>query len=110
MAIDDELDGPPSAIRAHVPLFAVPWLAMTMDGLRALPLDARTAYVISLVDGQCSVETLLDVCALQVARDEALDALARRGQAPSRQPMGRRRQPASTSGSPRRPSERRSDP
>ena len=60
---------------AH-PLFAVPWLAMPVEELRSLPLDARTAYVISLVDGQCTVETILDLCEVEVAREQALDALA----------------------------------
>ncbi len=73
---DDNLEGPTSAVRPHVPLFAVPWPAMTLDGLRCLPLDARAAYILSLVDGSCTVETLLDVYQPQVARDEALDILA----------------------------------
>jgi hypothetical protein len=73
---DDDLDGPTSAVRPHVPLFAVPWLATTVDGLRGLPLDARAAYLLSLVDGHCTVEVILDVCGSELGREEALDALA----------------------------------
>ena len=49
---------------------------MTIEGLRFLPLDARTAYVISLVDGHCSVEVILDICESELPRDEALAILA----------------------------------
>jgi hypothetical protein len=63
-------------VRPVVPLFAVPWLAVTLEGLRFLPLDARAAYLLSLVDGQCNIETILDVCAQKVTREEALGFLA----------------------------------
>ena len=56
-------------------MFAVPWLAVSVEGLRLLPLDARAAYLLSLIDGACSVETILDICELD--RTEALDLLAR---------------------------------
>jgi hypothetical protein len=45
---DDDLDGPTSAVRPIVPLLAVPWLAITVEGLHFLPLDARSAYLLSL--------------------------------------------------------------
>jgi hypothetical protein len=61
--------------RPPVPLFAVPWLALNAEGLRLLPLDARTAYVLSLVDGRCDVETILDLPGRELARDDALDIL-----------------------------------
>jgi len=73
---DDDLDGPTSAVRPVVPLFAVPWLAVTLEGLRLLPLDARAAYLLSLVDGRCTVEMILDICAPELERDEALGLLA----------------------------------
>lgn len=73
---DDDLDGPTSEVRPHVPLFAVPWLAMTLEGLRFLPLDARAGYILSLVDGHCTVETIVDVSARHVDRNEALGILA----------------------------------
>jgi hypothetical protein len=74
--IDDDLGGPSSTARPVIPLFSVPWLAVTVEGLRFLPLDARAAYVLSLVDGHHNVETMLDVCAQQLTRDDALDVLA----------------------------------
>jgi len=75
-ATDDDLDGPTSEVRPVVPLFAVPWLAVTAAGLRSLPLDARAAYLLSLVDGHCTVETILDICAPELEREEALGLLA----------------------------------
>jgi hypothetical protein len=74
--IEDDLGGPVSTLRPVIPLFSVPWLAVTLEGLRFLPLDARAAYLLSLVDGHHNVETILDVCAQQFARDDALDVLA----------------------------------
>jgi len=73
----DDLDGPTSEIRPLVPLLAVPWLAITLEGLRFLPLDARAAYLLSLVDGHCTVETILDICVPELEREEALGLLAR---------------------------------
>ena len=73
---DTDVDGPTSEVRALVPLFAVPRLAVTQEGLPFLPLDARTAYLLSLVDGHCTVETILDICVPQLGRDEALAILA----------------------------------
>jgi hypothetical protein len=74
---DTDVDGPTSEVRAIVPLFAVPWLALTLEGLRFLPLDPRAAYLLSLVDGECTVETILDICVAELGRDEALAILAR---------------------------------
>ncbi len=59
-----------------MPLFAVPWLAVTQEGLLFLPLDPLAAYILSLVDGHCTVETILDICVPQLGRDEALSILA----------------------------------
>jgi len=72
---DDDFDGPASGVRPLIPLFAVPWLAITVEGLRFLPLDARSAYLLSLVDGQCSIEMILDICGREVAREEALEVV-----------------------------------
>lgn len=73
-AIDDDLAGPTSAVRPLVPLYAVPCLAITVEGLRFLPLDSRAAYLLSLLDGCCTVETVLDICGMD--RDQALSILA----------------------------------
>ena len=72
----DDLDGPASEVRPVVPLLAVPRLVVTATGLHLLPLDARTAYLLSVVDGQCTVETILDICEVELSRDEALRLLA----------------------------------
>jgi hypothetical protein len=53
---------PTSEVRPHVSLLAIPRLAVTLEGLRCLPLDARAAHRLSLVDGHCTVETILEVC------------------------------------------------
>jgi hypothetical protein len=73
---DDDPAGPTSEVRPHLPLGAVPRLAITLEGLRLLPLDARAAYLLSIVDGHCTVEMLLDICETALERDEALDTLA----------------------------------
>jgi len=73
---EDDLDGPTSAVRPLVPLLAVPWLAIKAEGLHSLPLDARSAYLLSLLDGECTVETILDICAQEIGRDDALSILA----------------------------------
>jgi hypothetical protein len=76
-AAHDELEGPASEVRPVVPLFAVPWLAVRAEGLRFLPLDARAAYLLSLIDGSCDVEAILDISATELDREEALRILAR---------------------------------
>jgi hypothetical protein len=68
---------PHSEVRPLVVLYAVPSLAVTMDDLRFLPLDAREAYLLSLVDGQCTIDVILDICEAELGRDEALGLFAR---------------------------------
>lgn len=70
---DAEFAAAGSDIRSVVSLHAVPWLLVTYDALRGLPLDPRAAFVASLVDGKCTVEMLLDVTAMP--EDETLDIL-----------------------------------
>ncbi len=43
---------------------AVPCLVMTYDELIELPLEPNDAFVLSLMDGQCTVESILDMAAL----------------------------------------------
>jgi hypothetical protein len=74
---EDELGDPTSEVRPLVPLFAIPWLAVTVEGLHVLPLDARSAYLLSLTDGECSVEMILDICAHELERESALAVFAR---------------------------------
>jgi hypothetical protein len=59
---------------AALPMGAVPWLAMTYDELAAIPLDSRSAFLLSLVDGRCTVEMLLDLSGMD--RAHALTLLA----------------------------------
>jgi hypothetical protein len=59
-------DGDPcSEIRAILPLASVPSLIVTHAELKALPLDSRAAFVLSLVDGRCDVETILDMTGMR---------------------------------------------
>ncbi len=63
-----------SDIRPIVPMHAVPWLVVTHEELRRLPLDSRAGFVVSLIDGRCTVEMLLDVAGLP--EDEVIALLA----------------------------------
>lgn len=62
-----------SDIRTIVSLIAVPWLVVTYDDLRGLPLDPRAGFVASLIDGKSTVEVLLDVSGMP--EDETLEIL-----------------------------------
>jgi hypothetical protein len=64
---------PIAEIRPRLPLGAVPRLAVTAEGLHLLPLDSRAAYLLSLVDGRCTLHTVLDIC--DMAHDEAVSVL-----------------------------------
>jgi hypothetical protein len=54
-------DGEITEVRARYGALGVPRVMMSWDALRTLPLDPRLAYVLSCVDGQSPVETLVDV-------------------------------------------------
>ncbi|MGH7294475.1 MAG: hypothetical protein ACRELB_06070 [Polyangiaceae bacterium] len=69
-----EIEVTASDVRPLVPLHAVPWLIVTYDALRTMPLDSRAGFVVSRIDGQCTVEVLLDLCGLR--EDETLRILA----------------------------------
>jgi hypothetical protein len=43
---------------------SVPWLTISFEELRTLPLDHRAGFIVSLVDGTSSVEMILDVCGI----------------------------------------------
>jgi hypothetical protein len=62
-----------SELRPPMPLGTVPRLAVTAEGLHLLPLDSRAAYLLSLMDGRYTLETILDVC--DMPRDEAVAIL-----------------------------------
>jgi hypothetical protein len=52
---------------------SVPWITVPFSEIQTLPLDPRSAFVLSLVDGIANVEMLLDICGM--SRDEALRIL-----------------------------------
>jgi hypothetical protein len=62
-----DLEYPASALETPEPhsgvvaLDAVPWLLVTHDQLVAMPLDPRRAFLISRVDGRCTVEMIADI-------------------------------------------------
>jgi hypothetical protein len=62
-----------SDIRRVLPIAAVPWLIATHEEILALPLDGRAGFVLSLIDGRCTVEMILDIAGLP--EDEAIDIL-----------------------------------
>jgi hypothetical protein len=62
-----------SDVRPVVVLFTVPWLVMSYVDLQKLPLDARAGFLVSLIDGKCTVEMLLDISGMP--EDETLDIL-----------------------------------
>lgn len=51
----------------------VPWRVMSLDQVPTLHMDHRAGFVLSLVDGQSSVETILDVCGID--EEEASEIL-----------------------------------
>jgi hypothetical protein len=61
---DDAPNGPSSEVRPMLPRYAMLWLLVTYDDLRAMPLTPREAFVVSLVDGRTSVEMILDLSAM----------------------------------------------
>lgn len=65
---------PPSQVRLVALGWTVPWLMVTLDELRELPIDPRAAYLVSLVDGHCSVEMIADVAGMP--RDEVAGVFA----------------------------------
>ena len=58
------LDEAHSDVRPVLRMDGVPWLVVTYDDLRELPLDHRAGYVVSLIDGRATVEMIADIAAL----------------------------------------------
>jgi hypothetical protein len=61
-------------VRALVSPSMLPRLAVTIDQLRDLPIDPRTAFLVSLVDGQCSVGMIGHIAGMP--SDEAIGIFA----------------------------------
>jgi hypothetical protein len=58
----------------------VPRLALRPRDLALLPLDHREGFLLSMVDGVTSIETILDVCAMPTEEAlEILESLVKRG-------------------------------
>jgi hypothetical protein len=55
-------------------LASVPVVVVSRDQVGRLPLDARQGFVLSLIDGECSLEDVIDVCAFE--RIETIDIVA----------------------------------
>ncbi len=65
---------PPSGIYSRrVTLDLVPRMVLSRRQLLAQRLDHRAGFILSLIDGACTVETILDMCAMR--RLEALRIL-----------------------------------
>ncbi len=64
-----------SDVRPLMPLHAVPWLIMTLDQVKRMPLDSRAGRVLSLIDGRSTTEMILDMSGIQ--EDEAITILSR---------------------------------
>jgi hypothetical protein len=62
-----------SDVRPMVSLFAVPWLVVSYLDLQRLPLDSRAGFILSLIDGRCTVQTMLDISGMP--EEETLDLL-----------------------------------
>jgi len=70
-----EAEPPPSGIVSGVvTLDAVPWLDIAYDELLAMPLDPRHGFLLSLVDGRCTVEMITDMSGFP--RDEVFMMLS----------------------------------
>jgi hypothetical protein len=74
-AFPGTLEPSTSDVRRVLPRSAVPWLLATQERLIGLPLDSRSAFVVSLVDGRCTVEMILDMAGMPA--DEAVEILHR---------------------------------
>jgi hypothetical protein len=65
---------PPSGVYPRrLTLDLVPRLALSRRALLAQRLDHRAGFILSLIDGECTVETILDLSAM--SRAEALRIL-----------------------------------
>jgi hypothetical protein len=53
-----------SDVRPVLRRSGVPWLVVTYDELRELPLDPRAGYIVSLIDGRSTVEVIVDIATL----------------------------------------------
>lgn len=60
------IDARPSALQAPR-LEAVPWLDVTYDELKLLPLDHRDGFIVSLIDGRSTIEMIADMSGMSLS-------------------------------------------
>ncbi len=48
-------------VQRVLPTHAVPWLIVTLDAVRRLPIDPRVGFIVSLIDGRSTVEMIVDM-------------------------------------------------
>lgn len=53
---------------------SVPWVTASFSEIRTLPLDARSGFILSLIDGRADVDAIFDMSGM--ARDEVIAILA----------------------------------
>jgi hypothetical protein len=64
--------GPPHS--QDMSLASVPVVVVPIDQVAKLPLDARQGFVLSLIDGKCTLEEVIDMCAFE--RIETIEIVA----------------------------------
>ncbi len=68
---DQQLDAT-GEIRRRLPDYGVPWLVVTYDELRSMPLRPEDAFMLSLLDGRLTVEMLLSLSGMTEAETLAI--------------------------------------
>ncbi len=48
-------------VQRVLPTHAVPWLIVTLDEVRRLPIDPRVGFIVSFIDGRSTVEMIVDM-------------------------------------------------
>jgi hypothetical protein len=75
LGLEDDFEGASTGeVRALVSPAMVPRLTVTVDQLRELPLDPRAAFLVSLVDGRCSLGMIAGIA--RMPEDDAIGIFA----------------------------------
>lgn len=51
-------------VQRVMPMHALPWLLMTFDQVKHLPIDPRVGFIVSFIDGRGTVEMIIDMAGL----------------------------------------------
>ena len=51
-------------VQRVMPLHALPWLIVTFDQVKHLPIDPRVGFIVSFIDGRSTVEMIIDMAGL----------------------------------------------